>query len=695
MQRRSSSSPHRQPPSGQGNPGQQQSHAKPLPKRPSESSDPGSPPEHKTPVSTSSGSSESLSITPKTSSQGPQILQRPPITPNSRPLFKSNNLLGASQITGPESGTPRRAKLERSERIRESEEAQNQTRRAQFNLGSKKGGLLAAPSAQTSSLTRRRFEAFEVTVGPFTFRKNWNLKIDDSKMVIAVKRYGEPWVLKISPGGGLQVQGNVVAGHWIKNMKLRCISAPIMALMGPHDVSSCLTALKLKSPDDAKTIEREILATQKDAIPDVFTGGMMSQQVAPSIDRYAAGLKLGSHTFDRVPNEQALEELATLSNYFNGMFTGKKPFIQALEKGLYDDAAVSVSRKDTGQQTPSEMARFEEAKLRFYFLCEQLGSEAATALLEPVRKHAEPANQLKTWLSTPDGKEAFIMMTCVDLLFGMEDRVLERWHPGNLSFDGSKLLCIDNAKAGPSLVVGASLKENFAEYMGWKQLKHPCLLQHVKEAIMQTQLWGEDPAIQLGGVWKCLSFVLSRAKSSAKLSNDASASVILSRVKYLKALLQSQEPLAIKLVDCETKIHQVLALDLPEKSTSTTSLMKKAARLGLVLKPSIAKAHQAKSALRAATEIQNLSAEVAAAKKTLLQTDSTDQAYAKLKLEVAAGEFVIALHHAKDTAEKVGYLLTPQEQAALQVCVTLWSQLEDSKVVGMIDEIWSAWPGKK
>jgi hypothetical protein len=566
---------------------------------------------------------------------------------------------------------------------------------------------------------QRTGSELEENLGSFALdAQKWELKIDWEKLVVAANRGSEKVALKISPGQGHFLQENVVAATWIKILGINGVTAPEMHLLSDNDIARVLEAAKQK--DATKTAEvRQAVDDMKAAKSSgVFTAGSISQLVPESVANYEIGLQLGETTLtpprstDQAKEEiQELLKLLVVSGTPGVADKQITRFLESLDKGEYDRCLVAQDVIKEGKVVPGRMwgwlsgrageinknlseAARKEKKWRLIFLVEYLGGSKApkaTEYLKPARDQQARADRFKAWLNTDEGLSAFIGMACVDLLFGMEDRILGRTNLGNFSFDpgkslgDGKLWCFDNAKLGPGVAVGEDANANFKNYTGSKNwasdspspLFEPNLVQYVRDKINETGLWGDNPVVTEEMVSDKLASVLDQASTAIKNNPDIEgANALEQRINYITTKTAIQSALS----------HQ------PTATASTTSTFMKILRAPLSLKSGVKSAHKAKATIRGATDLDSLKTVIATAQQNLAKA-SGGQAYKKAELELEAALFAVSLHEAVTLCRANNSTISKEDRDAMQHLYGQWSANPDTDIQGLLTVAWNEWQG--
>jgi len=149
-------------------------------------------------------------------------------------------------------------------------------------------------------------------------------------------------------------------------------------------------------------------------------------------------------------------------------------------------------------------------------------------------------------------------MTCADVLLGMNDRVVETFHPGNFAFGEGKLWCIDNAKNGPDLgdPIPMNTKTEAAGnpkiYKDWPPFEERSLVEYLRNKILETGLWGDSPDVTIEDVTRSLATVLTSFSNAADSKPVLEgAEKIKARIEFITDLLKKQEPVTNQLTACE------------------------------------------------------------------------------------------------------------------------------------------------
>jgi hypothetical protein len=553
---------------------------------------------------------------------------------------------------------------------------------------------------------QRTGSKLEENLGSFALDgQKWELKIDWEKLVVAANRGPEKVVLKISPGQGYCLRENVVAATWIKILDINGVTAPEMHLLSDNDIARVLEAAKSK--DATKTAEvRQAVDDAKAAKSSVvFTAGTISQLVPESVANYEKGLQLGETTLEPPRNrDQAIEEIKELLVPLTNTADIAERFLESLDKGEYDKCLLAKDQKTmlgwlSGRTPPkdktlSATAR-KEKQWRLIFLVEYLGgpkASKATEFLKPARDQQARADRFKAWLNTDEGLNAFIGMACVDLLFGMEDRVLGRTQLGNFSFDpgnslgDGKLVCFDNAKNGPGVAPGEDANVNFQNYKDWSPspFTRPNLVQYARDKISETGLWGDNPVVTLEMVSDKLASVLAQASTAIKNNPDMEgAKALEKRIAYIRKMLDDQAP--------QTAILCALS-HYPTATASTTSTFMKILRAPLSLKSGVKSAHKAKATIRGATDLDSLKTVITTAQQNLAKA-SGGQAYKKAELELEAALFAVSLHEAVTLCRANNSTISKGDRKAMQDLYDQWSANPDTDIKGLLTEAWTEWQG--
>jgi len=550
------------------------------------------------------------------------------------------------------------------------------------------------PSQPKFTMLKLPREEFSIDLGKFTIDdKNWELKYDWEKLVVAATINNAKVALKITTGQGFFLEANVVATHWIQSLGLKGIIAPRMHLLSANDMNRVLVAAGKKDSTKVNTIIQGIQKVQRDQVEGQYSAGSVAQFAPQSMNNYAQGLELGDQTLSIPKKADAQKEIVSVVQALaiNKIVTNK--ILDFLAKGDYASCVERVMNNVQSLTTPAQ----KEAKWRFFVLCETLGggkAQEATKLLEPVRMQAPSAQKLKDWIGTDEGTNAFIQMTCADIIFGMEDRVLINWHPGNLSFEGRSLWCIDNAKKGPTLLVGSSATENFQQYKDWSALKQRNLVEYLRDRIIATGLWGKDPAVTLDMVQANLMEVLSSAaQASKKNTKQFGADLIEQRTNLIISIVKSQTDVTSQFIDCENLIHETLA-HMPPETASTKWMIVKLFRRPLRLGSSVASAHTAKKMIRQAQDLEDLKQVIDTAEASLAEAKKGDQASKKATLEIEAAKFAISLHNAvAEINSNQQYHISAAERAAMQELYTAWANCGETGIKELIENAWEEWLG--
>jgi hypothetical protein len=534
--------------------------------------------------------------------------------------------------------------------------------------------------------------------------QKWELKIDWEKLVVAANRGSEKVVLKISPGQGYCLQENVVAATWIKVLDIDGVAAPEMHLLSDNDITRVLDAARLKDATKTAAVRQAVIDTKAAKSSDVFTAGTISQLVPESVANYEKGLELGETTLEPPRNpDKAIEEIKELLGALTNTADQANKFLEILDKGEYDKCLLAKDQTTmlgwiTGRSPPRDktlsVAARKEKQWRLIFLVEYLGgpkAPKATEYLKPARDQQARADRFKAWLNTDEGLNAFIGMACVDLLFGMEDRVLGRTQLGNFSFDpgnslgDGKLVCFDNAKNGPGVAPGEDANVNFQKYKDWSPspFTRPNLVQYVRDKISETGLWGDNPVVTLEMVSDKLASVLGQASTAIENNPGMEgAKALEKRIAYVSEMLGEQAP--------QTAILCALSHQ-PTATASTTSTFMKIVRAPLsLIKSGVKSAHKAKATIRGATDLNHLKTLITTAQQNLAKA-SGGQAYKKAELELEAALFAVSLHEAVTLCRANESTISKEDMDAMQHLYGQWSSNPDTDIQKLLTDAWDEW----
>jgi hypothetical protein len=531
------------------------------------------------------------------------------------------------------------------------------------------------------------------TLGKFALSTKAPLKNDFEKIVVLADVQGEEDVLKVSVGQGSMIAPNVLGSVWIQHLKLSGVTAPTMHVLNPEDLNRVIESVANINPVAVKSIKT--VAT--DNIPGYFTAGFCATQAPPAVGTYVTAREVGPDTFRASQNprdeiEKTLKEVwpNVTSEQFNR-------FMDRLDNKNYE-ACMGTTWLDY-EPTPVT----KEAKWRITYLIAQIGGVAAKTAQENLKK-VSPQNiqqyaQFKAWLDSADGKNAFISMTCADVLLGMNDRVVETFHPGNFAFGEGKLWCIDNAKNGPDLgdPVPMNTKTKAAGnpkiYEDWDPFKERSLVEYLRNKILETGLWGDSPDVTIEDVTRNLAAVLTSFSEAADGKPVLEgAEKIKTRIEFITDLLKKQETVTDPLTACEVQIH--IALDHePPQTQSTKSFLKKIVRVKFWSSKSVDNAHAAKDTLREAQELSKLKEAISSAQNDLKNAESKkgDQSYKKAQLELAAAQFASSLYEAAGLLKNTpSYKPSVAEQNVISDLYAQWSESE-SQLKPLIDMAMNEW----
>jgi hypothetical protein len=535
-------------------------------------------------------------------------------------------------------------------------------------------------------------------LGKLTLKKD--LKSDAEKIVVLAEVDGKDRVLKVSAGQGALVAPNVLAAQWIQRLALDSVTAPEMQVLNDEDIQRIVAGYKLNNQKVGEAIETAIQKVARANIEGEFTGGLMAEVAPESVDRL---VPVRAEIFEASDDPRTEIEELLLKVWPSGAYAnGRANFIKHLDNGDYDKALGMTFIKSLGA------ARHEkEGRWRLAFLLTQIGGDKAAKAKAELKtfsdEDVDKYTKFTNWLDGAAGTGAIIQMACTDLLLGMDDRVVSSFHPGNFSFANGKLWCIDNAKIGPDLVNGSDEEENFEAYKKWagangSPFETGSLVEHLRNKILETGLWGLNPNVTIDMVESQLTAVLFRAAyelNKAAILEDApeGADRIKLRVNYLEKLIDDQKDVTESLRVCEQLIHLALSHEPPEIH-STKSLGKKVVRtFSLWTSSSVEKAHEAKEKLRKAKGLSELKDRISAAESNLeaAKTKKEDQAYAKAKLELEAAQFA---HSLSETAALLtntkSYKVSRAERNAVEELYRAW-QNSGSDLQIILTEAKKAW----
>ena len=305
------------------------------------------------------------------------------------------------------------------------------------------------------------------------FVQNFKFTDDRSSVTALVKLGGSNWVIKARTQ---DVADHVVNSKLLRALSIEGVRAPITEKLSPEDAIAL--GRKLKSAGTSATMLATALKAGDASYTDDFSGestvnGNQISELAPPSTSSLAGLLL-SVSAGTKPLYIALENIQ-----LNGGFGQPEVAIIKLlgqigrpvplrykdnpddwNKILQDLGGSPELRKarikelkDALPPLPSEVGRRVEQpldeRMRIYVgLLEAKEAGGLANLVGEWRPHFIQKQEVVQKLQSPKGVFDLAAIATVDLLVGMEDRIVRSFAPDNLHYDPrtGDLWCIDNAK---------------------------------------------------------------------------------------------------------------------------------------------------------------------------------------------------------------------------------------------------------
>jgi hypothetical protein len=447
----------------------------------------------------------------------------------------------------------------------------------------------ASPSSSSStSPPRHRYNIAEAEI---ILGKEY--KVDNQKMVVLAKFGNEEGVLKIEAVAGALLKANVLAGKWIDRLDLENVTAPWMEdLALPEDKQEYLAALKhvtdQLSHSKEKLTENIKKVKEGNGEPDDSTAAIVSDQ-APGETVEAL---LGEKNIPYVLTYKAVLDAAKQETILKDTYAKKLQEAKVWAKPKQGEEGWNVTQLQGNPPDRNRLEDFDEwvkkqdelvanlptlrlpepnglprkvnraqakTKLELQVILAKLGDRSklgdraklddncakkAVEAVAAARERVARLEELQTWLNKPEGTNALIRMAAVDVIVGMEDRLIRSFNGGNFTFDGEseQLFCIDNSKHGPDLY------KDQGEYEKWLREWFPTLAGELTERLLEgLKEMGVDGKVLVTPprVGEILLDVATKARevaSSPKNENLPGAAKIRERAQYvLYRLLEEQK----------------------------------------------------------------------------------------------------------------------------------------------------------
>lgn len=277
------------------------------------------------------------------------------------------------------------------------------------------------------------------------------LKGGDDKKTCLLDIGGTTYVVK---GGSGNVEDHVAASQFIGKLRLPGVQAPACRTLNDNEKATIVGAMPADQPD-----AQQLAKSLQMLGPDQQTSGLISE------------LAQGK-PFDKIfPSKASLEALAGANDVRAeaDTKTADQVWAAACEKAKTLEKRPFFSKGiDERKVMPSDPAKRKQVldwfrsnlvSPRMTALIEVLeeidrgGVAEVKSSLKKLEKEADELEKerqaLESFAKSPEGIDAFAGVAVVDLITGMDDRLLTKVNGGNFLFDAQtrQLCCVDNAKA--------------------------------------------------------------------------------------------------------------------------------------------------------------------------------------------------------------------------------------------------------
>jgi len=515
------------------------------------------------------------------------------------------------------------------------------------------------------------------------------LKSDGGKIVMLVQVREQRLVFKlVTKGQRLLLQANVLATAWIDVLKRPCIHAPQMRPLSPGMVDQALLSWAAFVPEHAPEAQgdldrlREEIAKHTQADEPAIIG--VASESAPGfpIDKLLDANLVGA--FEPL-TEAPLIELQNLLDRSPLPAKRTTAIVELCQKKQLDECFAYISGL---MHATSAQAQYVQ---RLKVILAPLGCAPAQAFVRANLAVGKAETAFKAWVASAIGTQAFVELACIDLVLGMEDRIVGRL-PGlqNVHFHKGQLWCVDNAKNGPYLTLGnTDLEQYQASSDSWKVLDCMQLDVNLHKFLMKTRIWDADsPHLSLKLIATTLTDVLERFKVHAMsaAAPPPGAPQLLQRVMYLQERLKRER---------ELWAQAEASLVVAGKSGPTgpiielSRLAKTQRKLVNLRSDDIKLVHNQKKVMRKAESLDALQSALPALQAELAKLENDlkdDAALQKAKLELAAATFAASLHEIAGFIFSAGFVPSQAEVDILVTTTQAWLANPSTSMKGHIKE---------